>query len=232
MSEDPALSSFRMISIVVGVGHTKKECAAMVEPPPRLLPSCVYCVETHPEQAQTHHARDCPHPRPQTRPPKKACKTCQSEEHLAADCPDRVIFTCRVCGSEDHKAAECPNKEVRTCHNCGSPDHISKECDAPRKERDLSGVTCYNCNETGHSRRECPHPFDYTKIRCRNCGAGKYFPNLFLPVISDLFRWSFCWSMSSATKTSRTQGGRNGGRNGGYVDGSSGTTGANCFGWR
>lgn len=41
----------------------------------------------------------------------------------------RAPRTCKICESEDHLAKECPNRVARTCRKCGSEDHMAKECD-------------------------------------------------------------------------------------------------------
>jgi hypothetical protein len=142
------------------LGHTTRRCPdekmASVQP----VVTCFLCGE------EGHRVRDCGQER---KPAGRACKVCESEEHLAKVClnpsslksspdlssqdrPNKEKRACRVCGDEEHMAADCPNKEKRTCRNCGEEDHMAKECPNPRK------VTCNICSEEGHiARVSCSH---------------------------------------------------------------------------
>ncbi|KAH0845541.1 putative zinc knuckle transcription factor (CnjB) [Fonsecaea pedrosoi] len=144
------------------IGHITKRCPeeriASVQP----TVTCYLCGE------EGHRVRDCGQERKHG---ARACKICESEEHLAKDCPNKEQRTCRNCGEEDHMARDCPTREKRTCRNCGDEDHLARDCPQPRK------MTCNICSEEGHMARECPKReeagprprTDWTKVTCTIC---------------------------------------------------------------
>ncbi|KIY02853.1 uncharacterized protein Z520_01318 [Fonsecaea multimorphosa CBS 102226] len=165
------------------IGHTTKRCpderVASVQP----TVTCYLCGEEGHRvrdctqerkrggrackicESEEHLAKDCPDRE------KRACRNCGEEDHMAKDCPTREKRACRNCGEEDHMARDCPTREKRTCRNCGDEDHLARDCPQPRK------MTCNNCNEEGHMARECPKqgeggtrpPRDWAKVICSTC---------------------------------------------------------------
>ncbi|KAK4945981.1 hypothetical protein LTR10_014783 [Elasticomyces elasticus] len=144
------------------IGHKSKACTEEKMEKEQVKVQCHLCGE------DGHRVRDCTQER---RKAGRACKICESEEHLAKDCPNREKRACRNCGDEDHMAKECPNREVRTCHNCGEEDHISKDCTQPRKQK------CRICDAEDHLQRDCPKKdeagprprTDWSKVTCSVC---------------------------------------------------------------
>ncbi|EXJ89847.1 hypothetical protein A1O3_02914 [Capronia epimyces CBS 606.96] len=144
------------------VGHKTKDCPDERITREQVTVTCYLCGEAG------HRVRDCTQERKKA---GRACRICESEDHIAKDCPNREKKACRNCGSEDHLARECPDREKRTCRKCGEEDHIARDCtNAPKR-------TCNICDAEDHLARECPQKDeagprprkDWSQVVCSIC---------------------------------------------------------------
>jgi len=81
-------------------GHGRKACEKDREAPEAMKVICALCNE------EGHRVRDCTQERKKPRAPR-ACKICESGDHLAADCPDKPKMICHKCEQEGHRSSEC-----------------------------------------------------------------------------------------------------------------------------
>jgi hypothetical protein len=77
------------------------------------------------------------------------CKICNSTDHDARSCPERL---CKICNSTGHDARSCPERRQNLiCKICDTTGHDARSCPDRR-----STVVCKVCNEVGHDGRSCP----------------------------------------------------------------------------
>ncbi|MCO5564387.1 hypothetical protein L7F22_018047 [Adiantum nelumboides] len=113
--------------------------------------------------------------------PGDGCFVCQSTDHVAKACPQKLgkekKMICLLCRKRGHSLKNCPNQsteEEKKCYNCGSFGHRLADCKEPLKNGGTTFASCFLCKKEGHLSKNCPsntHGIYPKGGCCKVCGG-------------------------------------------------------------